>query len=39
MSCYNIGRGLNTVMIKVIKLYDEGKISKEFAREIIDTVR
>lgn len=35
MSCHNIGRGMNSVVNVVIKLYDKGKISREAARVII----
>ena len=37
MSCHDIGRGLNSVVRKTIKLMDQGEISKNAAKEIINT--
>lgn len=39
MSCHNIGRGLNHVVKKIIELYDENKISKEVAINLIVRAR
>ena len=39
MSCHDIGRGLNSVVRKTIKLMDQGEISKNAAKEIINTCR
>lgn len=39
MSCHHIGKGLNTVVQVVMKLFDEGKISVDAAREIIYACR
>lgn len=35
MSCHDIGRGMNNVVRTVIKLLDEGKITKEAAKTLI----
>lgn len=39
MSCHDIGRGMNSVVEIVIKLFDEGKIEKDVARTIIAACR
>lgn len=39
MSCHDIGRGMNSVVKKVIFLLDNNKISTESAREIIAACR
>lgn len=39
MSCHDIGRGLDTVVQVVMKLFDEGKVSLDAAREIVYTCR
>lgn len=36
MSCHDIGRGLNSVVRRTITLYDEGKVSAEVTKEIIN---
>lgn len=35
MSCHCIGRGMNSVVKVVIRLFDEGKVSLDVAKEII----
>ncbi len=37
MSCHDIGRGVNFIMTKVLEMYDDGKISKEAALEMVYT--
>lgn len=37
MSCHNIGRGVDSIMEKVLEMYDDGKISKEAALEMVKT--
>lgn len=39
MSCHNIGRGMDSVVVQVIKLLEENEISKEAARKIIIACR
>lgn len=39
MSCHNIGEGLNSVAEVVLKLFDEGKISKDVFKELIFSCR
>lgn len=39
MSCHDIGRGLNTVSMVVIDLYDHGEISVEAARKLLHQCR
>ena len=29
MSCHDIGHAINTIMAKVLEMYDDGKLSKE----------
>lgn len=38
MSCHDIGHGLNTVSIKVLELYDEGKIDFTIAKDLLCTI-
>ena len=35
MSCHDIGRGVDFIMEKVLEMYEDGKISKEAALEMI----
>jgi hypothetical protein len=35
MSCHEIGRGVDVIMRQVLDMYDEGKISKEAALEMV----
>ena len=35
MSCHDIGRGIDAIMEKVLEMYDEGKIFKEAALEMV----
>ena len=37
MSCHDIGRGVDFIMEKVLEMYDDGKISKEAALEMVKT--
>lgn len=39
MSCHDIGRGMNSVVDKVIEMYDEGELTVEAARKIIAKAR
>lgn len=39
MSCHDIGRGMNSVVVKTICLFDDNKISLEAAQEIIAACR
>lgn len=39
LSCHDIGRGLNSVVVKVMELYDAGEISKDAALKIIYQAR
>ncbi len=39
MSCHDIGRGLNSVVKKIIELLENNNISKEAAKEIIIACR
>jgi len=39
MSCHDIGRGINTIVERIVELYDEGKYSTETARDLIATSR
>ena len=39
MSCHDIGRGINTIVERIIELYDEGKYSTETACDLIATSR
>jgi len=39
MSCHEIGHGMNNVVEKVLELYDDEKISKSAAVELIRTAR
>lgn len=34
MSCHDIGRGINTIVERIVELYDEGKYSTETARDL-----
>ncbi|MCD8370827.1 MAG: hypothetical protein LUC94_11015 [Clostridiales bacterium] len=39
MSCHDIGRGMNTVTRKTVELLDEGRITRDVAKELIMTAR
>ena len=39
MSCHDIGRGMNSVAIVVLNLYEEGLLSKKAAKDIIRACR
>lgn len=39
MSCHDIGRGMNSVVLVVLDLYDHGKMSLESARQVIKACR
>lgn len=39
LSCHSIGHGINTIVAKIIDLYDEGDIEESVARELIKTAR
>ena len=35
MSCHAIGKGIDTIMCQVLEMYDDGKISKDAALEMV----
>lgn len=35
MSCHNIGRAMDSVVVKIMEMYDEKKFSADTARELI----
>ena len=39
MSCHNIGRGIKTIINKIVALYEEGRYSADTARELIAAAR
>ena len=39
MSCHDIGRGMNSVVEKIVELYDEGKYSMDTAKKLIVAAR
>ena len=39
MSCHDIGRGMNSVVLVVLDLYDHGKMPLESARQVIKACR
>ena len=39
MSCHDIGAGLNTVSVKVLQLYDEGKLETDIVKDLLRTIK